>query len=209
MVNKSRRPVSLALRPSEPESWEKNCLRLLPKDEFVLKPREKLDIEVDFKPNLRLQPFSETILLQVKDNEARKLFSVNGVSHGIELKLMEEVLGFGPVVSGSFLTKKVQLANFGDVGAKFSWDKQAYSKYFEIFPEKAYIPPHEDIYLEVTFRPKEVEKDIRCANIQCSVEGASEPLKLTLMGSCIPAGEASIKELEFETVVRKALTKAV
>ena len=91
---------------------------------------------------MRLQPFSETILLQVKDNEARKLFSVNGVSHGIELKLMEEVLGFGPVVSGSFLTKKVQLANFGDVGAKFSWDKQAYSKYFEIFPEKAYIPPH-------------------------------------------------------------------
>ena len=73
-------------------------------------------------------------MLQIKDNEARKIFTVNGVSHGIELKLMEEVLGFGQVVAGSFLTKKVQLANFGDVGAKFIWDSKAYNKYFHISP---------------------------------------------------------------------------
>ena len=54
-----------------------------------------------------------------------------------------------------------------------------------------------------------VEKDIRCANIQCTVEGAPEPLKLTLMGACIPAGDAAMKELEFETVVRKAMNKAI
>lgn len=32
LVNKSRRPVNLALRPAEPESFEKNCLRMLPED---------------------------------------------------------------------------------------------------------------------------------------------------------------------------------
>lgn len=63
LVNKSRRPVSLSVAPADVESWEKNCLRLLPMDEFVLKPREKVELEVEFKPNMRLQPFSQIVLL--------------------------------------------------------------------------------------------------------------------------------------------------
>lgn len=48
--------------------------------------------------------------------------SIHSAAYGIELKLMEETIGFGTVVIKSKLTKTVQLANLGDIGAKFSWD---------------------------------------------------------------------------------------
>ena len=46
----------------------------------------------------------------------RKLLSIEAGCHGIELKLMEETLGFGPVVIKSKLVKYLQLANLGDLG---------------------------------------------------------------------------------------------
>ena len=54
--------------------------------------------------------------------EDRVLFSVTGVAHGIELKLMENTLAFGNVVKDSRLTKTMQMSNFGDVKANFTWD---------------------------------------------------------------------------------------
>lgn len=49
--------------------------------------------------------FNLDLLLQLKDNEAKQLLYIKGVSHGIELKLMDEVLSFGNVVKNSLLTK--------------------------------------------------------------------------------------------------------
>lgn len=46
-------------------------------------------------------------MLAVEPNEPRKLISLHGVSHGIELKLMDEVVAFGSVVKGSRLTKSL------------------------------------------------------------------------------------------------------
>lgn len=43
----------------------------------------------------------------VDNNEQKKLLTVSGACHGIELKLMEDTLGFGAVVVGSKLTKTV------------------------------------------------------------------------------------------------------
>lgn len=43
----------------------------------------------------------------VEPNEPRKLLSLLGVSHGIELKLMDEVVAFGSVVEGSRLSKSL------------------------------------------------------------------------------------------------------
>lgn len=40
-------------------------------------------------------------MLQIKDSETRKLLTMIGTCHGIELKLMNEVLGFIPVVVNS------------------------------------------------------------------------------------------------------------
>ena len=64
--------------------------------------------------------FAHDILLDIKGNETRKLFTVQGVAHEIERKLIEEDIEFGSVVKGSRLTKQLQLVNFGDIRAKFN-----------------------------------------------------------------------------------------
>jgi hydrocephalus-inducing protein len=70
-----------------------------------------------------LHSFKRDLLYRIVDNnEQKKLLTVSGACHGIELKLMEDTLGFGSVVVGSKLTKTVQLCNLGDIGAKFQWE---------------------------------------------------------------------------------------
>lgn len=152
--------------------------------------------------------FTHDILVDIKDNETRKLFTVQGVSHGIELKLMEEVVGFGSVVKGSRLTKQLQMANFGDVRAKFKWDTKAYARNFTIFPDSGYIPPNEDMYLEITFHPSKVDDDISAKNIKCEYTGGGT-LSLTLMGKCVAQDEEGTKEIKFETEVRKPTKQSV
>lgn len=72
---------------------------------MTLKPRETVPIEVRYNPKNRMPNFNMDIMLNIKDNESKQLLQVQGVSHGIELKLMDEVIAFGSVVKGSRLTK--------------------------------------------------------------------------------------------------------
>lgn len=61
-----------------------------------------------FKPSQRLHGFKREIYLKMVDNnEVRKVMTVAGACHGIELKLVEDTLGFGAVVVNSKLTKSV------------------------------------------------------------------------------------------------------
>lgn len=76
-----------------------------PDKELTLKPRETMPIEVRYNPKNRMPNFNMDIMLSIKDNESKQLLHLSGVSHGIELKLMDEVLAFGSVVKGSRLTK--------------------------------------------------------------------------------------------------------
>lgn len=220
LVNKSRKPIQFTLTSENPEDLQTNqlvlnsAISITPSEEVTLKPRKTLPIEVRFNPKNRMPSFSHDILLAIKGNETRKLFTVQGVSHGIELKLMEEVVGFGSVIKGSRLTKQLQLANFGDVRAKFKWDTKAYAKSsksdaggnFTISPESGYIPAHEDIYLDITFHPRKVDNDIHVKNIACEYTGGGV-LNLSLMGKCIAQDIQST--IQFETIVRKATTQSV
>lgn len=208
LINKSRKAIQFTLTAAHPEDLIKNAISISPSEEVSLKPKKVLPIEVRFNPKTRMPNFSHDIMLDIKGNESRKLFTVQGVSHGIELKLMEEVVGFGSVIKGSRLTKQLQLANFGDIRAKFKWDSKAYAKNFTIFPESGYIPPHEDIYLEITFHPNKVDNDICVKNIKCEYTGGSS-LGLTLMGKCVAPDKEATKEINFETIVRKATTQDV
>jgi len=73
-----------------------------------LKPKESIPIEVRFRPKTRLPPFEHELMLKIEGiDEPRKLMSVAGVAHGVELKLMDEVAAFGNVVIGSRLTKYI------------------------------------------------------------------------------------------------------
>lgn len=151
---------------------------------MALKPRESVPIEIRYNPKNRMPNFNLEVLLNIKDNESKQLLQLHGVSHGIELKLMDEVIAFGSVVKNSRLTKILQLSNFGDVKAYFKWDSKAYSKYFTINPESGYVNPNSNLDLEVTFHPSVADPDIRCNKVKCEIKGG-DPLFLTLMGKSI------------------------
>lgn len=115
--------------------------------------------------------------------DQRRLFKVKGVAHGIELKIMDEVLSFGQVVKDSRLTKNLQMSNFGDVKANFEWDESKFSQNFTISPASGYVNPNSNLDLEVTFHPKYVDSSIS-QKVTCTVQGG-EPINLTMMGKCV------------------------
>jgi hypothetical protein len=93
------------------------------------------------------------------------------------------------------------MSNFGDVKANFAWDKTAFGKHFTIFPASGYINPNSNLDLEVTFHPKVVDTDLR-AKVTCEVKGG-ETLTLNMMGKAIIQDASDMKELLFNTIVRK------
>jgi hydrocephalus-inducing protein len=150
----------------------------------TLKPREVIPIEIRYAPKNRMPNFDLDVLLTIKDNESRSLIQVQGVSHGIEMKLMDAVAAFGSVVRNSRLTKILQISNFGDVKAAYKWDSKVYSKYFTITPESGYVNPNSTLDLEVTFHPTIADSDIRYNQVKCEIKGG-DPLFLTLMGKSV------------------------
>lgn len=109
---------------------------------------------------------------------------IQGCSHGVELKLLENTIGFGAVVINSKLTRTIQLSNLGDIGCHFSWDTRFCSKFFTINPDSGFLPPHDDLQIEVTFHPDVVDNDIRFMKVKCKIE-ESDPIFINLLGKCI------------------------
>lgn len=90
------------------ELKQKYFIKVRPKKEFVINPRERKEITLTFKPQQRLHQFKTDLYFKiVENNEVRKLLTMAGACHGIELKLMEDTIGFGGVVINSRLTKTV------------------------------------------------------------------------------------------------------
>jgi len=52
----------------------------------------------------------------------------------MELKLLQDTIGFGVVTINSKTTKQLQLSNLGDIGAKYEWDTSICGRYFTILP---------------------------------------------------------------------------
>lgn len=210
LVNKSKMPVTFKIFPEEDAEFKKCCLSLSldTEQEISLKPNENLPIEITYQPTLRMPAFKHDITIHIKDSEKRRLTTVTGVSHGIEVKFIEDTLGFGSVVKGSRLTKQLQMANFGDIDAKFSWDMQTISKNFTIIPDRGHIPPHEDLYFEIVFHPEIINNDIRYEKVPCKIEG-TESLSVTLIGKCVEQLKENTKDLQFTTEVRTATTLKV
>lgn len=167
------------------ELKEKFFLKIRPKKQFVVNPRERKEITITFKPQHRLHSFKTDLFYKiVENNETRKLLTISGACHGIELKLMEGTLSFGSVVINSKLTKSLQLSNLGDVAAKFQWDDSFCKNYFTIVPLNGTLPPHEDMHFQITFHPNAVDNDIHFDKVKCNIQN-SEPLHLSLIGKCI------------------------
>lgn len=136
--------------------------------------------------------------------------SVAGVAHGVELKLMDEVAAFGNVVVGSRLTKYIQMSNFGDVKASFSWNKSEYTKNFTISPASGYINPNSNLDMEVTFHPRDADdaKATCETKVTCEVKGG-EALSLKIMGKPVTQDASQLQELNFNTLVRKQTVQTI
>ena len=88
----------------------------------------------------------------------------------MELKLMEDTIGFGVVTINSKKTKQLQLSNLGDIGAKFEWETTFCGRYFNIQPQKGFLPPNEDTFFQITFQPDVVDKNDYCFNnVKCNI----------------------------------------
>lgn len=209
IINRSTKAVKFRIKPDNIDQFEKAFLSISPEErDITLKPKETFPIEVKFRPKARLPNFEQDIMINIDGfEEPKKLFSVFGAAHGIELKIMDEVISFGQVVKDSRLTKTLQMSNFGDVKANFEWDTSKFSQNFTISPAKGYVNPNSNLDLEVMFHPKYVDPSI-AQKVICTVTGG-EPIKLTMMGKCVAHEGSDTQELNFNTVVRKPTTQQV
>ncbi|KAJ1558923.1 hypothetical protein HK096_003058, partial [Nowakowskiella sp. JEL0078] len=207
IINKSiiQCPFSLGTVASL-EVLSMHSVSITPEGEFCLRPKGVLNIDLKFQPQQRITPFMDEISLEAP-GISKPLFIISGACQGIEIKLENDTLPFGAVVQKSSTTRRIQLQNTGDIGAKFHWDDSKFEPDFSITPSEGYISPGMDISLEITFHPAELNPDIRYEAIPCQIEGVL-PLSLTLTGMCIsqpPQNDA----IKFSTAVRQSDTKGI
>ncbi|KNC96691.1 uncharacterized protein SPPG_07904 [Spizellomyces punctatus DAOM BR117] len=207
LVNHSTIPANFNIGPpSALESLAAHSVELSPRGSCTLRPRGTLNVDVRFHPQSRIPAFSEEICLEAP-GISKSLAIVSGACQGTEVRLENETLPFGAVVYHSTAARRVQMQNVGDIGATFHWDVSKFAPDFTISPSEGYISPGMEIALEITFRPTELNPDIRYENLTCHVEGIP-PLYLTLTGMCIPPPVQN-EVLKFAAPVRQSDTKSI
>ncbi|RHY53725.1 hypothetical protein DYB38_002829 [Aphanomyces astaci] len=202
LLNRAKRKTTVEL--ISPPNMD---ISLFPQHEIVLKPRETVDVELRFAPSRRIPAFQEELAMEVAGTR-KKLVVLTGWGQGMDVQLETETLGFGSVVFGSQLIRKVLLQNRGDLVAKFAWDVKRLGADFTIVPVDGVVLPNQDKQFDITFRPHKIDDDIRHDKIPCAIEGGGFA-SLTLTGSCVAMVESAMRELVFESKVRKDSTKDI
>ena len=205
LKNSTPVPVDLDLSLAA-EVLEKLSVDISPRGKTVIRGRETLELSLMFRPQARKKPFQANVEA-VASGRRMTLFQLLGACLGIEVKLASESAPFGAVVTGSMVTKRIQLENTGDVGTKFTWDTAALGKHFRISPATGFIAAGEDVKLDVTFEPKETHADIRVERVRCILDGCDDQF-LTLTGACV-AQEAQPDKVSFQAPVRETQEKTI
>jgi hydrocephalus-inducing protein len=207
--NKSKLPVSFNFSPNSISGFnDLGFLFSIPGsgEGLLLDPKESYNLDFKFAPNFRIPPFSEELDIEVS-GAIRPLMIITGACQGTEVRLESELLPFGAVVKKSSSTRRIQLQNVGDIGARFSWDSDAMVPWFTIAPNDGYLAPGMEMSLEVTFHPSEISNDVRCDRVKCNIEGSS-PQFLSLTGICIPQ-PVQTDAVKFNTAVRSPDVKSI
>ena len=144
LFNHSKKKIAITFDvEGQLEELKKQFIQIVPQNTITINPREKHDIDFSFRPTARINSYKSSIYYKIIENQEKKqLLNIFGTAHGIEMKLMEDTVGFGTVVVNSKITKTIQLSNFGDIGSKFEWDTLFCGKFFTIQPQKGYLLPH-------------------------------------------------------------------
>lgn len=212
LVNRSKRAAMISLSEvveAGAGRLEDRAITVFPKGPLMLPAgRGGMDIEIQFHPLRRIEPFNEELRLSVAGSE-RKLLNVTGSCQAIEVTLGADSLPFGTVCEGCSVTKKLQIENSGDLGASFRWDNSAFMPNFSVTPTDGFLAPHASVVVDVKFHPTRIYDDFRCDRLMCMVDGA-QPLFLTLSGVCVAQPSENVKELEFTSCrVRETETQSI
>ena len=179
LVNRSKRQADISLSDvveAGTGRLEDRSVTIFPRGPLNLPARGHTDIEIQFHPQRRIEPFNEEVLMSVAGS-TRKLLNVTGSCQAIEVHLGADSVPFGTVCEGCSVTRKLQIENSGDLGASFKWDNNAFMPNFSVSPTDGFLAPHASVVVDVTFHPTRVFDDFRCDRLMCMVEGA-QPLFL-------------------------------
>ncbi|KAM8983080.1 hydrocephalus-inducing protein-like isoform 2-T2 [Ara ararauna] len=87
------------------------------------------------------------------------------------------------------------------------WDMESFQPDFAISPTKGYISPGMDVPFVVTFRPSKLSQAVQYEGLRCFIQG-SEPLLLTLAGSCVEVPDTK-ETLTFTCNVRERQSQTI
>jgi hydrocephalus-inducing protein len=184
------------------------------------KGKDSTQLELTFSPPSRVPSFSEPLYVRVgaADNKGVlygsfsdriPLLKLSGACLGMDVMLEMDSIPFGSVCEGSSLTKLCHIYNGGDVPTSFKFDTNRFGRNFSISPATGFLPPHSDCQLRITFAPVRVGKDVRADDIRCQLDGAPDPLFLSLTGDCVPRPAPSGSTINFECKVRDSTSQNI
>lgn len=184
------------------------------------KGKDSTQLELTFSPPSRVPSFSEPLYVRVgaADNKGVlygsfsdriPLLKLSGACLGMDVMLEMDSIPFGSVCEGSSLTKLCHIYNGGDVPTSFKFDTNRFGRNFSISPATGFLPPHSDCQLRITFAPVRVGKDVRADDIRCLLDGAPDPLFLSLTGDCVPRPAPSGSTINFECKVRDSTSQNI
>jgi len=201
LVNRSLRTVEFELKDPEDRLFQRE-VSWTPASMIPLRPKEQIQVDLNFQPTYRHVRFKEPLLAKIKDVSIEvPLLMVAGECHATEIRLSELSYHFGQVVTNSKAFKEVHLHNFGDLGAKFHIEiiprgKRSLATDFSVSPSEGFVAPATDVVLTVTYNPKRNQNIHTTAELRCVLEN-HEPVQMTLTGQCVGDPEKSDQPLIF------------
>lgn len=210
LVNRSKKALPIQLIEEGQYGagiLDDRCVTFSPTNEFIIEPKDTLNVQVSFVPNKRIGQFSEDLMIRYA-GITRKLLNLSGKAQGYEVNLETDSLPFGVVVMDSQKIKKLSLENTGDLSIGFQWMEGTFGKHFKITPLTGKLLPGGEITFDVVFKPQFTDEDIRQEGITLIIPGLP-PLNVTCTGSCVQQKSDSIQTIEFNSLARKAEGKAV
>ncbi|CAB1432186.1 unnamed protein product [Pleuronectes platessa] len=187
LVNRSRTELSFTLLLHSDTPLDPRDLSFSPAGKLSLMARGgSCKVEIQFSPRQHIPPFKAELQAELL-GLLHPLLTIQGCCHGVEVRLDQDHLAFGPVAQRCQKTKRIVMTNSGDIGVSFHWNKRSFPAELSISPSKGSISPGMKVPFDLTFAPKDLSKDTRYENLTCSVESRPSPVTLTVTGSCIAA----------------------
>jgi hydrocephalus-inducing protein len=175
---------------------------------IIVPRRGTAAIDITFAPLQRQRQFTMPLKASPVDNpDPMDLCMITGACFAADVKLIEDAVNFGPVVANSYLTKKLQIINSGDLSAEYSWDLPVNILAFTISPLKGLIMPSEQLFFDITFSPKGIHEYKTSAKL--IIKNSESPFVIQFNGKGIPTPASSTETVHFETSVRSQINKPV